>query len=853
MASRFRDLRRLACGLAVLLAWPVSGRCDEPVAEAVPLAGQAVPLVRQYCGSCHSGDEPDADLRLDDLTHLSNQTASRWSAVYARVLNGSMPPPDAEQPKLAERQAILQSIETAALEARGGQTQGGVRRLNRREFSAALQDLVGLEIDYTAGLPGDGRVAGFDTGADGLQDASASVAQIMDVTRRAVDAIRFLEPAAGPVFTMDLTASKDPRRDFDAWKSAGAQPKPQGQSRPFVGLVMETKWLGDRGGSEFYLPPPPHGHGVLRLRVEVSVEKNYPDMPNPLLWVEVGNQPVGFHEITAAQGERQTIVHTVQVDDLPIESRGVNVRLTPRVEMPYAVPGFDNEDRTKPEDNVPGGGGLWRPAYDRKALPQEKWPVPLVLLHHITIEPDFVAAWPPESWGETVSISDSQESAQQLLKLWTERAWRRPVQNEDVQRFVELYHELRQQGLGFDAALRATFQSVLMSGSFRYLGSTADADERIAQYNIASRLSFLLTGGPPDAELKRLTAEGKLRKSDVIAKQIERLLNDPRSEGFVHPFVMQWLEMEQPITIAMAHINQADFRFARNLKASMQEETLQYVGQLFRENRPAAEVVASDWTLMNDILAYHYGYSGIEGHDLRRVALRPDDPRGGGVLSHAGIQSMLCWMGENWVIYRGAWTLRHIFDMPPPPAPLEVPELIPSDGSNRGKTFRELLVQHQQDARCSICHRTMDPVGFAFQNFDLSGRWRTVEYERYARGELDGKIEWRGEGKTRPVDASGELPRGERFESFAEFRQLVGKHYAGDVARGLTKSLFIYAIGRQPDLADMAEIREILAEQAGSEYRLRDLLTAIVQSDAFLQPRTASQAQSKSSANSAQD
>jgi hypothetical protein len=850
MAVRLGDLGRLGWGLAVLLAWPVAGRCAEPDAQVIPVARPAVSLVQQHCGSCHGGDEPDADLRLDDLTHLSAETASRWMAVHARVFNGSMPPPDAEQPTHADRQAILQAIETAALEARRGQQQGGVRRLNRRELSAALQDLVGLEMDYTAALPGDGRVAGFDTGADGLQDASASVAQIMEVTRRAVDAIRFLEPAPGPVFTADLSTSKDPRKEFDSWKNAGALPKPQGQARPFVGLVMEPKWLGDRGGSEFYLPPPPHGHGVLRLRVVVSVEKNYPEIPNPLLWIEVGNQAVGFHEITAKPGEPQTIVHTVQVDDLPIESRGVNVRLTPRVEMPYAVPGFENEDRTKPEDNVSGGGGLWRPMFDRKTLPPEKWPVPVVLLHHVTIEPNFVAAWPPESWGESVSISDSQQSAEKLLKLWIEHAWRRPVVAQDVQRFLELYNELRQQGLGFDAALRATFQSVLMSGSFRYLGSTADVDEASAQYTIASRLSFLITGGPPDVELKRLAAEGRLREAEVLAKQVERLLEDPRSDGFVHPFVMQWLEMDQPITIAMTHLNQADFRFARNLKASMQEETLEYVGALFRENRPAAELVASDWTMMNDILAHHYGYSGIEGHELRRVALRADDPRGGGLLSHAGIQSMLCWMGENWVIYRGAWTLRHVFDMPPPPAPLEVPELIPSDGSNRGKTFRELLVQHQQDARCSICHRTMDPVGFAFQNFDLSGRWRTVEHERYARGELDGKIEWRGEGETRPVDASGELPRGERFESFAEFRQLVGKHYAGDVARGLTKSLFVYAVGRQPDLADMAEIRVILAKHADTEYRLRDLLTAVVQSDAFLQPRTAGKREPESRATS---
>ncbi|MFM9963427.1 MAG: DUF1588 domain-containing protein [Planctomycetaceae bacterium] len=206
--------------------------------------------------------------------------------------------------------------------------------------------------------------------------------------------------------------------------------------------------------------------------------------------------------------------------------------------------------------------------------------------------------------------------------------------------------------------------------------------------------------------------------------------------------------------------------------------------------------------------ARHYGYDGIEGGHLRPVTLRADDPRGGGgLLGQAGIQSILCWMGENWLIYRGAWALRHILDTPPPPPPLEVPELIPSDGKNHGKTFRELLRQHQEDTKCAVCHRTIDPLGFAFQDFDLSGRWRDVEHERYERSELDGKIAWRGVGKTRPVDASGKLPRGESFANFAECRSLLVKHYQADLVRGLMKNWVLYGTGRIPDIDDLAEIR----------------------------------------------
>jgi len=238
---------------------------------------------------------------------------------------------------------------------------------------------------------------------------------------------------------------------------------------------------------------------------------------------------------------------------------------------------------------------------------------------------------------------------------------------------------------------------------------------------------------------------------------------------------------------------------------------------------------------MNDALARHYGYSPLEGGHLRKVALRADDPRGGGVLGHAGIQSMLCWMGDNWVIYRGAWALRHVLDMPPPPPPLEVPELNPSDGKNKGKPFRELLKQHQADAKCAVCHKNIDPLGFAFQNFDISGRWRDVEHESYKRGELDGRIAWVGEGKTRPVDATGRLPRGEEFKSFAEFKKLLAEKYQPDIVRGLMKNWFVYGTGRVPGIDDLNEIAEIMAANRAKGFPLRDLIKDVVTSRTFLE------------------
>ncbi len=797
------------------------------------------PVLRDHCSDCHGAEKQKGGVRFDRASSFRGDDLHLWTLVYGQLSAGEMPPEGRPGPSVEEKRAVLAWIENEQRTRRADST----RRLNRRELSALLRDLTGLSVDYAAALPGDGKVAGFDTGAAGLQDSADSVARVLEITRRAVEGIRFLEPPRGKTFVADLRESKDRKGRFDArpafeeWKDGGAYVKVRGVGELGKGLYIEPKWLGDRGGFSMNVPPPEDGRGVVRIKALVSsTTGKFDGVPDPHLWLRVGGTTFDMRELAATAGPRE-LVYEVQVDDLPVEARGLSVVLINRVEVPYRVAGFENEDRSKPKDEVPGGTGLFRPAYDRKkkAAPEEK-PVPWVILGRLEIETDYVAVWPPERWQVDVGeIGDDRGSAARLLALWIDRAWRRPSTAEERDRFLALYDRVRAKGASFDDALRAAFQSALLSAPARELVSPKRAGPGNEAHAIASRLSFFLHGAPPDRALRAKASAGTLREPSALAREVDRLLDDPRREAFFRSFIEQWLVLGQPITIAMDHLKKQDFRFGRHLKASMHEETIAYITRLFIENRPARELVASDWTMMNDILARHYGYEGIRGETLRPVTIRGDDPRGGGLFAHAGIQSMLCWMGENWVIYRGAWTLRHILDDPPPPPPLEVPELIPSDDGNRGKSFRELLDQHQKDENCSVCHKKMDPLGFAFQNFDISGRWRDVEFERYERNEIDGKIAWRGAGATRPVDASGVLPRGERFTSFAQFKNLVVEHYLDDLVRGLLKNLVIYSTGRKPDVADMAEIRSIQARERPRGYRLRNLLKGIVQSRAFLE------------------
>lgn len=832
MTQRFQHVRLLAAMFAVGALVATASADDDGLA---PLDPHVTTFFQQHCVDCHGAETQEGGVRFDAVESYRSQDSHLWTQVHEKLAAGEMPPKDHPQPDAMDRERLLDWI---VAEQRANAS-GRVRRLNRRELAASLRDATGLSIDYAAALPGDGAVDGFDTGADGLQDTADSTAQAMRVARRAVDGIRFLEPSPAVVYSADLRGVKDAKKAFDAWKSTGASAKGPGIGRQGMGWLIEPKWVGERGDFTFRMPPHADHKGVVRVTLVVSLLKSREEIPNPRLWVEVGGVEIDQPEITAPLDEPQRLVYEVQIDDLPIDAKGLTIALGNKVEVPYAIEGFENDDKSRPDQPVPGGTGLFRPAYDKKAMSFEERPVPFVVLQQVDIEMDYVATWPPAAWGiELGELQDDHETAKRLLSIWIDRAWRRKTTEKERAKFLALYERLRGDGMSFDDALRAAFQSALMSTSFRFLAPPSNGDEAVSQDALAARLSFMLCGGPPDEELRKLAVAGKLAASSVLDSQVDRLLSDSRSDAFTRPFVTQWLEMGQPITIAMDYLQKQDFRFGRYLKASLQEETIGYVARLLTDNRSARELIDSDWTLMNDILARHYGYEdmdgGIQGGQLRRVTLRKDDPRGGGILGHAGIQSMLCWMGENWVIYRGAWTLRRILDDPPPPPPLEVPELIPSDAANRGKPFKELLRQHQQDQRCAVCHRSMDPLGFAFQNFDLSGRWRDVEFERYVKNDLDGKIEWRGEGKTRPVDAVGKLPRGEAFASFAECKTLIVEHYLDDVVRGLMKHWLLYGTGRKPDVADLAEIRTIMEQHRRQGYPMRDMLKALICSPSFL-------------------
>lgn len=790
------------------------------------------PIISEYCFDCHDSEMQEGGIRLDNLTEYRRKDQELWNKVFFVIEKGEMPPKKKPQPTPVQKQLIQDWVREKQEQHRTGST----RRLNRRELSAALNQMTGLNVDYASALPEDGKVKGFDTGGSALQDAADSISQVLEITRRAINGIKFSEQKNVSVNKANFSNIRDVRKSLDHWKMNGLVTQPRGQILKDKGILMTPKWLGDRGDFSVYIPKELQQKGLIRIKLTLSsTSGKFPNIPKPHFWLQVGGSVVDRRVISNTPKEPITLEYQIQIDDLPFEPKGLKIMLHNKVEMPYSVVGFPNDDRSRPNENIPGGTGLFRPKWDRKVLRYfEDQPVPFVVLHSIEVETDYQTSWPPSSWGIELSPElDDEDKAKKLLSLWIQEAWRRPTPEKAINRFFNLYKNRLTSGASFDESLKTAFHSVLMSAPFRYLSSPRKATGDFDHYDMASRLSFMLTGSPPDQILKDKATQKLLQSRETLDEETRRLIASEKNWHFIEPFVKQWLVMDQPITVAMDHIKKQDFRFGRFLKESMQQETLWYFREILTNNKPVSELLDSNWTMMNNSLARHYNYPTVEGAYFRPVKLRNDDPRGGGMLSHAGIQSMLTWMGDNWVIYRGAWALRHILDDPPPPPPLDVPELNPSEDKHKGKTYRELLKIHQEDPNCSVCHKSMDPLGFAFQNFDLSGRWRDVEFEKYKRDEIDGKIVWIGAGKSRPVDASGHLPKGEVFTGYSDFKSILASNYSHQVAEGILKNLFLYGTGNQPDVDGIHKISNLVKTEKGNQLILTDLIVKLIQTESF--------------------
>ena len=450
--------------------------------------------------------------------------------------------------------------------------------------------------------------------------------------------------------------------------------------------------------------------------------------------------------------------------------------------------------------------------------------IPFLLLDYVEWDGPIYSSWPTPAHQQIFFGGEQAEKnldyARQIVSRFAERAFRRPVQPAEVDRLVKLVDNAQKLGDSFEQSVKTALVAVLCSKSFLYLeeGNTRSASANLDDWELASRLSYFLWSSMPNERLLDLAASGKLHETATLRGEVRRMLADPKAAEFADTFPRQWLQLRK---VGMFPPDKALYPdYDEYLEKSMIAESTGFFREVLTRNASLREFLESDWTMLNERLARHYGISGVHGEAMQRVSLTPDDHRGG-LLTQGAILSLTSDGTRHRPVHRGVWVLESIVGKPPPPPPANVPALSTPAADARKTTVREKLEQHRSDANCSACHRKIDPLGLAFDNYDAIGRWRTVETVR------------NGTGADPKLDPSGELYDGRKFADSAGLKRLL----LDDVdkfAMAFSEKLATYALRRGMSFSDRAELKQIADQARADDYKLATLIESLVTSKLFV-------------------
>jgi mono/diheme cytochrome c family protein len=825
---------------------------DDARLDATTFREQVQPLLAKHCSACHRGEKPKGNLDLDRLSlDLADQrTRDQWQLISKRVAASEMPPKSKPRPAAAEIDLLTKWIDSpvAAAEAAARAAQGRVvlRRLNRTEYENTINDLLGIKVNLKAQLPADGSADGFDNAGAAHHTSSFLMEKYLEAADIALNAAITNRPKAPP--GADKRYSIKDGHPIRGTTEDVYRFLPDGE----VVCFCSSEWH-NVSASTFYPPDA----GEYRFRISSSA-------------IQSDGKPVTYRLTTSNSRLNGTDGLISYVDAQPDKPsvfefvRYMEPRTTIRM-LPYGLAGANTVNKV---------GG-------------EKWDGPGLAIQYVDVEGPLNEIWPPEShrriFGEMAqkkfpiyNFSDRVEvvsdeplaDAERILTAFTRRAFRRTVTADDVAPFVAIVKSKLDGGYTFELAIRAALKGILISPDFLFL---RERTGKLDDFALACRLSYFLWSSMPDEELLRLAEQGKLvavggtesvsdgekdkttalnsvtlapshtGTGSVLHQQVERLLNDPKAEQFTINFVGQWLNLREIDATEPSHLVYPEFDHL--LKVSMIRETELFFEEILKHDLSLTNFVASDFAMLNGRLAKHYGITsdssprpsgergGGEGMwEFHKTPLPPDSHRGG-VLTMASVLKVTANGTTTSPVLRGSWVLDRILGTPPPPPPGDVPVI---DPDIRGATtIREQLAKHRSLESCGVCHRTIDPPGFALESFDVIGGWR--EKYRFAGWRRDAEeltINGRKLYLDLKVDPSDVMPDGQRFENIDQFKQLLLEDKP-KLARALTTKLLTYATGRAPQTSDRAVVEAIVTKTAEKDYGLRSLIHEIVQSDTF--------------------
>jgi hypothetical protein len=776
-------------GLLLLNAAPcVAQSSGEPRTAASPQA-----FITEHCVECHNSTDQSAaalyaGLFFDKLDVARvGEDPETWEKVVRKVGTGMMPPASEARPDSQAQAQFLSYLEReldAHARAEPNPGRPSLHRVNRAEYANAIRDLLALDVDATALLPADDSSHGFDNIAGSL-----GVSPVL------------LERYVAVAAKISRLAIGDPAMPDRQEKYLVAGDLTQTQHLP--GMPF-----GTRGGAAFKHHFPVDAEYIVRADL-----------------VERGGRMFGANLGKTEQLEVTLDGQRILLADLAeytVED-GAAIRIPVKAGSHTIAAAFIKMNHAPVEDVIqPFDFSLFEPAVDG----DPDWTFVPHLASLSVTGPYAVTGVGDTAPRQRIFVcrpadeSDELPCARQIVETLATRAFRQPVDREQLSTLMDFYAAGREQG-GFEAGVEMALRRILASPEFVFrferAGRGVDPGEiyRISDLELASRLSFFLWSSIPDDELLALAIDKKLHEPATLRKQVRRMLDDPRSDAFIENFAGQWLYLRNLKTKggAVEHFPSFD----DNLRQAFRTETEMLFASIVREDRNLLDLLTADYTFVNDRLARHYGMQGIYGSHFRRVPVAHEARRG--ILGHGSILLVTSLPERTSPVQRGVWVLENIVGAPVPTPPPVVPALEEQAGTkSHPRTLREQMQLHNARPFCAGCHKIMDPVGFAMENFDAIGRWRTEEHGQ-------------------PIDASARLVDGTEIDGMVDLRNALLK-YSDRFVQTATEKLMTYALGRGVEYYDMPTVRAIARGAAKDDYRFSSIVLGIVESDAF-QKRTA--------------
>ena len=817
------------CIAAWIAAVPVNWSSPAAAVQTPPsspvVANRA--LLDRYCLTCHTTRQKErgtVPIALDtlDLSRIPADAAA-WEKVVLKLRAGLMPPAGAPRPDKATHDGFASWLEgeldrSWAANPDPGRTEP-FHRLNRVEYRNAVRDLLGLDLDASSLLPGDDVSFGFDNIAGVLKLSPTLMERYLSAAQK-VSRLAVGTPARTP--------------SIDYYRIADDL----SQDVQLPGLP-----LGTRGGTLISYPFPMDAIYEIRPRLTRDLNESLPLYTEPqLIEISIDGQRVGTFTLPGI-GAREGVAEPSAEPASPQPSPGQEPArpAISQIQQTVRASAKERASRNRADESwnlrVPVKAGqrdvvitfLNRvSALDETArLPfQRPYPAGVNIpetrlgayLRSVEIVGPLDATGPGESESRRriVTCATKDEAcARKSFSTLARRAYRRPVNAADVDPLMVFYREGAAQG-GFDEGMERGLRRLLVSPEFLFRVERdpspvpAGRAYRISDVELASRLSFFLWSSIPDETLLTLAERGQLSSSTVLAREVRRMLADPRADAFVTNFAGQWLFLRNLDAVVPVQSTFPDFD--DGLRQAFRRETELFFESIVREDHSAFDLLRADYTFLNERLARHYGVPNVKGSHFRRVTLDKGSMRNG-LLGQGAILTVTSYPDRTSPVVRGKWILENLLGTPPPPPLPNVPPLKPTDTSGAVLSMRQRMEQHRASPVCASCHAMMDPLGLSLENFDAVGKWRTL-------GESSGAI-----------DATGRAPDGTVFAGPAGLRDMLLR--SDRFVPTLTEKMLTYALGRGLEYSDAPAVRAIVRDAAKNDYRVSSLIAGIVQSAPF--------------------